>query len=223
MKHKIVALLAGLILASGLQAEVMVKDTFALSTERTKAAELDGAKSEVGGATWMADKGLVFAGDVGNGYLTMTPPQDRVFCAKVKVPADMGDVIIVQGDVQPSKSGWVAVGIGEGGLIWKNGLFLLVEPSGNSQRIYCDDSGTTKSLPLQSTGKAKVKTDALNTLKLQYDKKANLVSMWLNDEPVLKDFHLDTLHFKPVTTYAGFSGYGQGAEVKLDNFIIAKP
>ncbi len=223
MNWKLIGLVAvalsGTAWGAPLASKTQIADTFSLQGPgRTAGARLNGLVTTSGEATWTASPVVVLGGTADNGYIQLS--RGDTFVAKVPLPA--GKVIRVEADVLPtaaSKAGsWLAVGLGDKGeATWGDGIFLLLNNGGGWQ-AFAGYRGKNNKVEMGG-GTAKVfHRDALNHLALEYHAADNSVQAWVNGVPVVKHFMLSDKHFTPATRAAGFSGYGQTAKSKIDNF-----
>ncbi|HEV7300134.1 MAG TPA: SGNH/GDSL hydrolase family protein [Tepidisphaeraceae bacterium] len=221
LKHAVVAVLAGLIgvgTASAQSTPFVVEDHFTASAERASAQPLDGMTTEKGNRTWKSTPSLRLAGEGEEGYLGMKGSGS--VSGRFEIPA--GDVIEIELDAQPASAqkGWIAVGFSDAespaDITWKNGAFLYLDTAGSGMALA---DGTKQKLGSKKLGED-FKGDAMNRLKLRYDVKANSISGWINDKPIVENVSLSRVNFTPGAKYAGFSAYGISADSKMDNFRL---
>ncbi|MHB1158398.1 MAG: PEP-CTERM sorting domain-containing protein [Phycisphaerales bacterium] len=200
-----------------------ITDHFTLTGgARTAGAPLGGATTETGGATWVSSPagiGPAFGGNAGNGYVTITN-DSASRNARVLTPTD-GDIVDLQTDVHPTgSSGWMGIGLGNppnnATATWPSGIFVLIYTGGSYQ---VSANGT--SIVIKTDTAPSYNSTGLNTLKLEYNKPQNQVSVWINNTQVVNAYDLDSNSFTPTITYAGFSYSANlnGAE-SADNFSL---
>lgn len=199
-----------------------IEDKFSFNEQQRRAAgsKLGGTTTEQGDAKWDAPAVVVFAGDATDGHLTLRKPDSFV----AKLPLPQGKVIRIEADVRVASANeaatWLAVGMGDtGALTWNDGVFLLLNSGGYCQ-VFAGYQSKDNKVELGGGKAAGFKPDGLNHLTLEYHAADNSVQAWVNGILVVKHFVLTDKQFTPGTKLAGFSGYGQSDQSKIDNFCI---
>lgn len=201
-----------------------ITDNFTLTGgARTAGLTLNGATTETGGTTWVTRSTSpmpVFGGDVTNGYVTLND-DGTSRNARVLTPTD-GDIVDLQADVHPTgSSGWMGIGLGNPAFhsdaTWPSGVFVLIYTGGQYQ---VSANGT--SIVIKTGATPSYNSNGLNTLKLEYNKVQNQMSVWINSTQVVSSYDLDSNSFTPTITYAGFSYYANlNGAVSADNFSLS--
>lgn len=186
-------------------------DSFKVSSESER--PLDGSKVETGSGHWEATPNLIVRSATANGVVV----EDAAFyIGKIPVAGSEAKILEIEATVQISKdtgeNPWVAIGAGNPGRTnnsWGGGFFLLLHKDGQWAGFFNPDFEKRETILRLNGGKA-VDFDAEgpNTLKIEYDKVRNLVSMWVNGAKVVDGYDLGQHNFQPDLAYAGFSGSG---------------
>lgn len=200
----------------------VLRDTFATNIgSRPVGSPLNGTASEVGSRTWGANPTLVFgANEVTTstgglnphvGGISYNPPIDA---AKPKNA--------VEADFIVTGSNWVGLGfsLSDQGGLWGDGqVWAHIRPTG-SYTIYA--SGIDH---LIATGTCPVfHSSSLNRLRIEHNRPDNLLSVLVNEAPVLQRFDLDSIGFAPSLAFATAhiqTATGSSAgQTKMDNFRV---
>lgn len=209
-------------LLQGTDNPTVARDTFANApASRPPGAPLGGTLSELGTKTWSADPTLVFAqnevttstGDLGPhvGGIAFAPPLDTAR-PKNAVEADF----ILTG------TNWIGLGFSlsaQGGL-WGDGqVWALIRPTG-SYTIYANGLDH-----LIAGGTCPVfHATSLNKLRVEHNRPDNLLSVFVNQVPVLLRFDLDSIPLEPSLAFASAhiqTAPGSAAgQARMDNFRV---
>lgn len=199
---------------SALQAETLTYQDAFVSKADEVGRPLDSRSVGTGKGVWEATTNAVLAKDGGVRVLDNNP-----FVGRVELPSAFKEVA-VEADVSPGEKGWMSVGIGSGDLSNPNfgGLFLMVTTGGNFSLMFNPDPEDTRSAKVVALKAGRIRTwkpEALNTLKLVYNKETDTVSAYANGtEKLAKDISLKEKSFVLHAEYTGVSGIFQASESK---------
>ncbi|MFA7344088.1 MAG: hypothetical protein WC003_07270 [Terrimicrobiaceae bacterium] len=218
-------ILAGILclgcLAGNLPAEtITLKDNF----DRQGEAGLQLNLQNVGSSqtAWEATSNTVMAEGTG-----VRPADQFPFVGRVAVPPEAKEVAVEAAinPVRPSSNPtgappWLGVGMGNSALGNPNfgGLFILVYPSGIYSLMFNPDPSDVRSSKVVVLKSGRIQTwnpDAMNRVKLVYNRGSDSVSAFANGEELLADaLPLGAKNLSLDCGYAGFSGFGQSSEAR---------
>lgn len=206
--------------AIGFAETVTYRDDF----KRSSAEDvLNASETTTGKAEWTASASLKVASEGGKSAVVATQPDNfRGYLAlpgsfkKVTIEADVHPQVKEGGDTD---NNWVGIMIGEPNAphpTWQNALMLLLETSGNYQAMAMyPEPGSA----LKSGNAAGFDREGMNRLKIEYDKVANTVSMFVNKALVVDERSVEGLAIAP--NFVGFGGYNQTENTPtLSNFSV---
>jgi len=210
IKYAVIFTLIGVTLAvSEAHGDSQISDSF--KTSGRSEQPLDGAKAESGNATWEATSNLIIKSGSESGVAVN---DSAYFIGKVPISGSQTKGIELEASVRLSKvSGtnpWFAIGLGNPGRknnSWGGGFFLLLHKDGQWAGFFNPNPEKRETISRLSGGRAvDFDGEGTNSLKIDYDKTKNQVSMWVNGAKVIDDYDLSQHDFQPDLAYAGFSG-----------------
>jgi len=211
MKNLILGIAAALGVASSAPADTIISDTF--KAAGGSARPLGAARTEQGNTAWEATPNLMASGGSEGG---VTVSDGAYFIGKLPLPRAPFQKLVIEATVRLTKdqgeNPWVAIGAGNPGPTnnsWGGGFFLLLHQDGQWGAFFNPDLAKRETISRLDGGRA-VDFDAegTNTLKIEYDRAKNQVSMWVNGAKVIDGAGLGQPGFHPELSYAGFSGSG---------------
>lgn len=206
--------------AGELPAGAALGDSFALKAGRTADSELNGQELEIGEGVWKASPGTVFSAE-GSVTSNLGESDNGACVGEVKLPAlSNSPVILLQADIKPAGSDWVALALTEKGNIadfWHDAMiWVMFRPDGRCEvRL-----NGTETVLFSSKGPApEWEAGASNHVELAYDQEKNALTVTLNRHPLLENASLE---FTPKIGYAAFFiQKPSGAAPSVDNFSVS--
>ncbi|MBP1990518.1 S-layer homology domain-containing protein [Paenibacillus eucommiae] len=179
---------------------ILIEDQFEVNgTTRTAGDPLVGTLTESGQLLWDGSTTLVFAGSGEAGYVTAANNANQL--AAVPFSPEPGGVAVIEADVKPAGSDWVAIGFSKGtDGYWTDGQFWIrILPSGHYSVM------AKTNVELLSGEAPSFDPNGYTRLKLQYNAAEQTVSAWINGINVADEHDWSEITgFTPDIRFAGF-------------------
>ncbi|SDT94929.1 hypothetical protein SAMN05444156_0994 [Verrucomicrobium sp. GAS474] len=223
------SLFLGLTLALA-RAETTVQDGFNKESRNA----LDGAATETGESSWEATPNVrILKQDDGDGAVGVR--DEQAFLLRLPVTAEAENVAI-EARVHPDAKDpnrWIGVGMGAKGTLdamnvninWPLGVYLVLDGKGHYQCLYNPGrEGVATTQQIQGGDATGFSPGGWNRLKVEYHRKNNTVSMWVNGEKVVSSANLEKKGFVSSIAVAGLSGYGMNPDQRnIDDVVLTTP
>jgi hypothetical protein len=231
MKITAICLSLGIASMSTGSAEVVISDSFTLSSSRTSGTTINGLTTETGNKTWVTGTNWVLGGSSTNGYITSNANSNSTIAVSFTPSSysSYGTLITLSADVAYIKSSgsafFLTLGRASSNVTTNGLLYLKINPYGDTWSL-CSGSSTVTGGTLSDY----ISTYSASTLynySISYDTSTKYIDISINGKSVLSDYYFDytTVFTSGSTSISNLFIYtqypGSTSQSKIDNFSVS--